>query len=58
MNKTYVVRVFVGQCHEAKEVYKNSIVLDEAVAFPFDHLVASLRLLYPRSSRIEFSVVY
>lgn len=40
---------------EKKEIYRNVIVLPTGLKFPFDDMVSSLALLYPKSL-IQFSL--
>lgn len=41
-----------------KELYRNSVMMDDGVSFPFDMLIQSLRVLYPVPDLIiQFSLV-
>lgn len=41
-----------------RELYRNSVMMDDGVSFPFDMLIQSLKILYPVPDLvIQFSIV-
>lgn len=41
-----------------RELYRNSVMMDDGVLFPFDMLIRSFKILYPVSDLvIQFSIV-
>lgn len=39
-----------------KELYRNTIFLDDCLETPFPLLINSLKILYPKAEKIEFCV--
>lgn len=54
----YKIRVIDYPNGKERELYRNTISIVDSVAFPFDDLVKVLRLLYPRATSIEISILY
>lgn len=56
-----MVRIIVQRSNRDgsfRELYRNSVMMDDGVLFPFDLLIKSLKILYPVPDLIiQFSVV-
>lgn len=54
----YKIRVIEYPNGKERELYRNTISVPDGVLFPFDDLVKVLRLLYPRATSVEISILY
>lgn len=59
MNKAIVIKVLMNDFKNVgqfKELYRNTIFLDDCLETPFPLLINSLKILYPKAEKIEFCV--
>lgn len=59
MNSVVRVRVLkISVDGSAKELFRQSVEVDSSVMFSFSEVQRVLKVLFPRSSCVEFSVMY
>lgn len=56
--KTIKIRVLrFNSDGKTSELYRNSVVLSDDLSFPYEQIISSLKVLYPKSESIELNVL-